>query len=103
MIRSQKSQYDINREVAKTLATFSFSHLGKAFEKQTKTIKDQEGKTNKSTEEHGKQLVEFISVKEYPKLLKLKAIFEEFTNEIINEIQDLSKQIDLKSKSLRIF
>ena len=103
MIRSQKSQYDINREAAKTLTKFSYSHLGKAFEKQAKTIKDQEKKTNKSTEEHGKQLVEFISVKEYPKLLKLKAIFEEFTNEIINEIQDLSKQIDLKSKSLRIF
>ena len=68
-----------------------------------KRLKIKKKKTNKSTEEHGKQLVEFISVKEYPKLLKLKAIFEEFTNEIINEMQDLSKQIDLKSKSLRVF
>ena len=44
MIRSQKSQYDINREAAKTLTKFSYSHLGKAFEKQAKTIKDQEKK-----------------------------------------------------------
>ena len=74
-IRDEKLQYDINREAAKisTLslgkidkyeyltgedilpsnqqqiieqAKFNYSPLGKAFEKQTKTIKDQGKKTN---------------------------------------------------------
>ena len=69
-IRDQKLQYDINRETVKILALsssninkyeyltgpeilpsnqkqvieqakFTYSHLGKAFEKQTKTIEDQ--------------------------------------------------------------
>ena len=73
-IRDEKLQYDINREAAKIAlssgkidkyeyltgeevlpsnqqqiieqAKFTYSLLGKAFEKQTKTIKDQEKKTN---------------------------------------------------------
>ena len=84
-IRDEKLQYDINREAAKisTLssvnidkygfligeeilppdqrrvkeqATFSHSPLGKAFEKQTKTIEDQGKKQIKAIEDHGKQL-----------------------------------------------
>ena len=76
-IRDEKLQYDINREAAKILALssdkidkyehltgeeilpfnqqqvieeakFTYSPLGKAFEKQTKTIEDQEKKTNRS-------------------------------------------------------
>ena len=74
-IRDEKLQYDINREAAKISALssgkidkyeyltsedilpsnkqqiieqakFTYSPLGKAFEKQTKTIEDQEKKTN---------------------------------------------------------
>ena len=61
-IRDEKLQYDINREVAKTFyrwrnttswskksnrtTTFTYYTLGKAFEKQTKTIKEQ-WKTNR--------------------------------------------------------
>ena len=37
-IRDEKIQYDINRETAKI---FTYFPLGKSFEKQTKTIKDQ--------------------------------------------------------------
>ena len=60
-IRDQKLQYDINKEAAKISASLSgkidkyeyhtseeakfiYSPLGKGFEKQTKTIKDQEEK-----------------------------------------------------------
>ena len=64
-IRDEKLQYDINREAAKIPASLSgkidkyeyltgeeakfiYSPLGKGFEKQTKTIKDQGEKQNKS-------------------------------------------------------
>ena len=53
-IRDEKLQYDINRKAAKISALyillvnflksqvrFTYSSLGKAFEKQTKTIEDQ--------------------------------------------------------------
>ena len=36
-------------------AKFTYSLLGKAFEKQTKTIEDQGKKQIKATENHGKQ------------------------------------------------
>ena len=36
-------------------AKFTYSPLGKAFEKQTKTIEDQGKKQIKATEDHGKQ------------------------------------------------
>ena len=44
-IKDEKLQYDINREAAKLLVLskgkFTYVLLGKAFEKQTKTIEDQ--------------------------------------------------------------
>ena len=86
-IRHEKLQYDINREGAKitrllsgkidkyqyltgeeTLPSdrrrvieqvkFTYSPLGKALEKQTKTIEDQDKKQVKAIEDHGKQLAE---------------------------------------------
>ena len=39
-------------------AKFTYSTLGKAFEKQTKTIEDQGNKQTKTVEDHGKKLVE---------------------------------------------
>ena len=85
--RDEKLQHDINREAAKIpallsgkidkheylraeeilssdqrrlieQAEFVYSLLGKALEKQTKTIEDQGKKQKKSIEDHGKQLVE---------------------------------------------
>ena len=69
-IKDEKLQYDINREAAKISdkyeyltgeeilpsnqqqiiqqAKFNYSPLGKAFEKQTRTIEDQGKKTSKS-------------------------------------------------------
>ena len=75
-IRNEKLQYDINREAAKKWifcrwrniairskksdreTKFTYSPLGEALEKQTKTIKDQGNKQIKAIEDHGKQLVE---------------------------------------------
>ena len=44
-------------------AKFAYSPLGKAFEKQIKTIEDSGEKQIKALEEHGKQLVEFCNEK----------------------------------------
>ena len=86
-IRDENLQYDINKEAAKISALssgktdkyeyltgeeilpsdqrrvteqakFTYSPLGKALEKQTKTIEDQREKQIKENEENGKQLVE---------------------------------------------
>ena len=87
-IRDEKLQYYINREAAKISALlssrtiekyeyltgeeilppdqrrmikqakFAYSPLGKAFEKQTKTIEDQGKKQIKAIEDHEKQLAE---------------------------------------------
>ena len=86
-IINEKLQYDINREAAKKSrlpsdkidkdeylkgeeilpseqrgvteqAKFTYSPLGKAVEKQTKTTEDQGKKQIKSIEDHGKQLTE---------------------------------------------
>ena len=90
-IKDGKLQYDINREAAKISALssekinkyeylageeilfskqsrmieeakFTYSPLGKAFEKQTKTIEDQREKQVESIKEHRKQIVEFNEV-----------------------------------------
>ena len=92
-IRYEKLQYDINREAAKisTLSSwkndkneyltdeeillpdqsgiieqkkFTYSPLGKALEKQIKTIEDQGEKQVKTLEEHEKQLVKYSNEKE---------------------------------------
>ena len=86
-IRAEKLQYDINREAAKISALssgkidnyeyltgekilpsnqqqvieqakFTYSPLGKAFEKQTKTIKDQREKQIEAIEDNKKQLTD---------------------------------------------
>ena len=92
-IRDEKLQYDIKKEAAKMSALLSgkidkfedltgeeilisderrvieqakflYSPLGKAFEKQIKTIQDQEKKQIKAIQEHGKQLAKYNNEKE---------------------------------------
>ena len=87
-IKDKKLRYDINTEAAKISASssgkidkyeyltdkeilpydqsriieqvkFTYSSLGKAFEKQIKTIEDQGQKQIKAVEEHGKQPVRY--------------------------------------------
>ena len=108
-IRDEKLQYDINREEAKISAlpsgkidkneyltseeilpfdhgrvieqaTFTHSPLGKAFEKQIKTIEDQGQKRKKALKENRKQLIK--SFNEEDSL----TIFDELTNERMAEI-----------------
>ena len=64
---------------------FAYSPLGKAFEKQIKTIDDQGKKQIKAFEKHRKQLE------------KQKYILVELSNKIIDKIQNLSKQIDFNN------
>ena len=87
-IKDEKEQYNINKVAAKyqnlqleklinmsvlqvkkilscnqnrmiERAKFTYSPLGKAFEKQIKTNEDKEGKQIKALEEHRKQIVKF--------------------------------------------
>ena len=78
-------------------AKFTYSPLGKVLEKQTRIIVEQGREQNEATEVHGKQLLKSSSEKESLLLLKQKEIFSEFSNERINTIQDLIKQIDFNN------
>ena len=57
-------------------------------------IEDQREKQIKALEEHGKQLVKYNNEKESSTHSKQKEIFEGLANKRMEEIQDLSKQID---------
>ena len=127
-IKSEKLKHDINKEEAKISALspgkidkyeyltgeeiflsdqgsiieqakFTYSSLSKAFEKQIKTIEDQDEKQIKALEDHRKQLVKYRYCDENDSLthLKQKEIFEEVTNRRMEEIRDLSKQIDFNN------
>ena len=110
-IKDEKLQYDINREAAKISALssgkidkyeyltgeeilpsnqqqiieqakFTYSPLGKAFEKQTKTIKDQGIKQVKAIQDN-KQLVNINNDDDYknkPLLSKERQIFQDIYN-----------------------
>ena len=78
-------------------AKFTYSPLGKAFEKRIKTIEYQGEKQIKALEEHGKKLMKSSSEKQSLTLLKQKEIFEELANERMDEIQNLSKQINFNN------
>ena len=75
-------------------AAFPYSPLEKDFEKQTKTIEVQGEKQEKALEKHEKQQFKSRSEKESLIHVKQTEIFEEFFNKGIDEIQNLSKQID---------
>ena len=126
-IRDEKLQYDINREAAKISALssgkidkyeyltgeeilqsnqqqiieqakFTYSPLGKAFEKQTKTIKDQGEKEIKAIQDNKGQLVIINNDDDYKnKLLlsKKREIFKNIYNKRLDNIEELSKKIDI--------
>ena len=123
-IRDEKLQYDINREAAKILALspnklgkyeyltgeeifpsnqqqiikqakFTNSPLGKAFEKQIKTIKDQGEKKIKAIQDQGrvKTIKEYIYDNEdTPLISKQNEIFNELVDKRLEEIVDLDKK-----------
>ena len=126
-IRDEKLQYDLNREAAKISALssgkihkyeyltgedilpsnqqqiieqakFTYSLLGKAFEKQIKTIEDQGGKQIDAIEnlkDTNKQAVN-INDDEEDKLLHSneREIFRNIYNKRLDKIEELTKKVD---------
>ena len=125
-IRDEKLQYDINREAAKISALssgkihkyeyltgedilpsnqqqiieqakFTYSPLGKAFEKQIKTIQDQGEKQIKAIQDQGqlKTIKKYdYDVKDTPFISKQKEIFNELVDERLEKITDLDKKVN---------
>ena len=54
-------------------------------------------KTNRALEEHGKQLVKYSDEKESLTHSKQKEMFKELANRRMEEIRDLSRQIDFNN------
>ena len=123
-IKDEKLQYDINREAAKISALssgkiekyeyltgeeillsnqqqiieqaiFTYSPLGKAFEKQTKAIEDQ-GKKQVKAIQNNKQLVNIHNEDYKDKLLlpKEREIFKDIYNKRIDKLEELNDKID---------
>ena len=76
-------------------AKFTYSHLGKAFEKQTKTIEDQGEREIKAIQNQG----EIKTIKKYtydnedtPLISKQKEIFNELVDKRIEEINNKIKK-----------
>ena len=122
-IKDEKLQYDINREAAKISALssgkidkyeyltgeeilpsnqrqiieqakFTYSPLGKAFEKQIKTIEDQVTKQVKAIQD--KQIINNDNNNYKNKLLlsKEREIFKDIYNKRLDEIEELNNKID---------
>ena len=83
-------------------AKFTYSPIGKAFEKQIKTIQSQGEKQIKATEGHGKQLVEsnelikknFNINKDSIPLEEQRNMFNELVEERSSEFMNLEKRIN---------
>ena len=123
-IKDEKLQYNINREAAKISALssgqvrkyeyltgedilpsnqqqlieqakFTYSPLGRAFEQQIKTIKNQGEKQIKAVNEQG-QVKKYLSNDEDRLWIsKQKEIFNELADKRFNEITDLDKKFNL--------
>ena len=124
-IKDEKLQYDINREAAKISALlsgkidkyeyltgeeilpsnqqqiiqqakFNYSPLGKAFEKQVKTIEDQGEKQVKAIQDN-KKLVKINKDDDYKDKLLLsrgREIFKDIYNKKLDKIEELNNKID---------
>ena len=122
-IKDEKLQYDINREAAKTSvlssgkidkyqylkgeeilpsnqqqiieqAKFTYSPLGKAFEKQTKTIEDQGEKQIKAIQDNKQQLINNNDYKNKLLISKEREIFKDIYNKRLDKIEELNNKID---------
>ena len=123
-IKSEKLQYDINREVAKVSALssgkfdkyeyltgeeilpsnkqqiieqakFTYSPLGKTFEKQTKTIQDQGEKQIKAIQDNKQlQLTNNYDYKDKLLISRETEIFKDIYNKRLDKIEELSNKID---------
>ena len=71
--------------------------MGKAFEKETKTIKDQGQKQIKAIQDNKERLVNINNDDNYKNKLLLSReteIFKSIYNKILDKIEELSKKID---------
>ena len=123
-IKSEKLQYDINREVAKVSALssgkfdkyeyltgeeilpsnkqqiieqakFTYSPLGKTFEKQTKTIEDQGEKQIKAIQDNKQlQLTNNYDYKDKLLISRETEIFKDIYNKRLDKIEELINKID---------
>ena len=121
--KGEKLQYDINREAAKISALssgefnkyeyltgeeilpsnkqqiieqakFTYSPLGKAFEKQIKTIEDQGEKQIKAIQDNRKQLISNDDFKNKLLISKEIKIFKDIYNKRLDKIEELNNKID---------
>ena len=125
-VRDEKLKYDINKEAAKILALssgkidkyeyltgekilpstqqeiieqakFTYSPLGIAFEKQTKTIEDQGEKHTKAIQDKRpiKSIEKFAcDFNDSPIVLNEKEIYNKLTEESFDNINNLEKKVD---------
>ena len=122
-IKYEKIQYNINREAAKISALssgefnkyeyltgeeilpsnkqqiiekakFTYSPLGKAFEKQVKTIEDQGEKQIKTIQDNRKQLITNDYYKNKLLISKETEIFTDIYNKRLDKIKELDNKID---------
>ena len=125
-IKSEKLQYDINREATKISALssgkfdkyeyvtgeeilpsnkqqiieqaeFTYSPLGKAFEKQTKTIEDQGEKQRKAIQDNRKQLISGNDYKNRLLISKERENLKDIHNKRLDKIKELDNKIDYKN------
>ena len=121
-IKDEKVQYDINREAVKISALssgkidkyeyltgeeilpsnqqriiqqakFNYSPLGKVFEKQMKTIKDQ-GKKQVKVIQDNKQLINKDHHKDKLLFSKEREIFKDIYNKRLDKIEEMNNEID---------
>ena len=117
-IRDEKLQYDINREAARISVLssgkihkyeyltgedilpsnqqqiieqtkFTYSPLGKAFEKQIETIEDQGEKQIKAIQDKAQVKKYPYDAEDTPFISKQKEIFNELSDEMLEKINDL--------------
>ena len=122
-IKDEKLQYDINREAAKISAlssgkidkyeyltgeeilpsnqqqiieqaTFTYSPLGKAFEKQTKTIEDKGEKQIKAIPDNRKQLISDDDYKNKLLISKEREVFKDIYYKRLDKLEELNNKID---------
>ena len=122
-IKDEKLQYDINRKAAKISALssgkidkyeyltgeeilpsnqqqiieqakFTYSPLGKAFEKQTKTIEDKGEKQIKAIQDNRKQLISGDNYKSKLLISKEREIFKDIYNKRLDKLEELNNKID---------
>ena len=83
-----------NRQQAIEQARFTYSPLGKAFEKQTKTIKDQGEKQIEAIQDNKTQLANINDDYKNKLLLsKERKFFRNIYNERLDKIEKLSKKV----------